>query len=108
MYDQNDTLQGRRLTEIPIREAETSLSKQAYFDKARPILIDRARAYMMELDQPLAGAVTTARDQPATMGIYLEKMRERNSSLQERLNLSLKSSSRLDSGSFVKRPGTAI
>lgn len=35
------------------------------------------------------------------VGVYLEKMRERNSSLQERLNLSFKSSSRLDSSSIA-------
>ena len=42
------------------------------------------------------------------VGEYLEKMRERNSSLQERLNLSFKSSSRLDSSSILQRPATSF
>jgi hypothetical protein len=73
---------------------------------------------MMEIDQTIATSALnkTARERygqdsdgaTKKVGIYLEKMRERNSSLQERLNLSFKSSSRLDEGSVVKRPGTSL
>lgn len=57
-----------------------------------------------------AGINKTARDRRHlkaednnTLGIYLEKMRERNSSLQDRLNMSMKSGTPLDSG---KRMGS--
>ena len=40
--------------------------------------------------------------------VYLEKMRERNSSLQERLNLSFKKSSRVKKSAITSRPTTVI
>ena len=42
------------------------------------------------------------------VGVYLEKMRERNSSLQERLNLSFKKSSRLEKSAITSRPTTTL
>lgn len=66
MYDQTDLIKGRRMTEIPIasdnKNCDQSASKQAYFDRTKPILFDRAKEYLMELDQPLPGVVTTSRD----------------------------------------------
>ena len=80
---------------------------------------ENAKTYQQEMDQLIVQSALnkTTRDEAngqasdaanRKVGIYLEKMRERNSSLQERLNLSLKSSSRLDSGSIIKRPGTSV
>ena len=42
------------------------------------------------------------------VGFFLEKIKERNSSLQERLNLSFKKSSRLDQSSISYRPTTSF
>lgn len=97
-------------------------SKQAYFDKAKPITNAQEYKTMQrynknEIDQFLGEALltNTARAQGASdvanrkvVGEYLEKMRERNSSLQERLNLSFKSSSRLDCSTIVQRPATSF
>ena len=42
------------------------------------------------------------------VGFFLEKIKERNSSLQERLNLSFKKCSRLDQSSISYRPTTSF
>ena len=42
------------------------------------------------------------------VGFFLEKIKERNSSLQERLNLSFKKSARLDQSSISYRPTTSM
>lgn len=47
-------------------------------------------------------------DSVSRVGFFLEKIKERNSSLQERLNLSFNKSSRLDQSSISYRPTTSF
>ena len=70
--------------------------------------VTSGRQGLLDIPQTQERKETEKDDSLRRVGFFLEKIKERNSSLQERLNLSFKKSSRLDQSSISYRPTTSF
>lgn len=81
------------------------LSKEDCKEEKRSLVILPLKLKLSENNKQTA--VQEKDDSFRRVGFFLEKIKERNSSMQERLNLSFKKSSRLDHSSISYRPTTS-
>ena len=98
----------KKREEKPASISRMSASNDEYTNGRKEAII--ARKYVSKKNPQASDRSYQESDNEATkkVGVYLEKMRERNSSLQERLNLSFKNSSRLDKSAITCRPSTTL
>jgi len=98
----------KKREEKPASMHRTNASNDEYSNGRKEAIV--ARKYVSKKNAQTSDRSYQESDNEGTkkVGVYLEKMRERNSSLQERLNLSFKNSSRLDSSAITSRPSTTL
>jgi hypothetical protein len=98
----------KKREEKPTSMSRMSAANDEYTNGRKEAII--ARKYVSKKNAQTSDRSYQESDNEATkkVGVYLEKMRERNSSLQERLNLSFKNSSRLDKSAITCRPSTTL